>query len=54
MNIPVFEVVHSEDGMYDLYNNGVHVMSRIYVENILEYLSDKDELFEFKFVDESF
>lgn len=48
----VLKIIHRKDDVYDLFQNNNWIMSRGYVDNILEYLSKESKfgpvVFEFK------
>ncbi len=48
----VFKIIHRKNGVYDLFQDDIWVMSRGCVDDILEHISKKSEIapvvFEFK------
>lgn len=51
MNIPVVEIIHSKDGMYDVYIDSQWQVSRNHIDNVLQHLVDYVGTFTLKFKD---
>lgn len=50
-NIPEVEIVHSKDGVYDVYIDSQRQVSRNHIDNVLQYLADYINTFTLKFKD---
>lgn len=50
-HIPVVEIIHSKDGMYDVYINSQWQVSRNSIDNVLQHLADYVGTFTLKFKD---
>lgn len=53
-HIPEVLIIHSQDGVYDVYINDEWEMSRNHIDNILQYLSENIKTFTLKFEDRWF
>lgn len=51
MNIPVVEIIHSKDGVYDVYINSQWQVTRSSIDNVLQHLADYIGTFTLKFQD---
>lgn len=49
MNILVVEIIHSKDGVYDVYIDSQWQVSRNHIDNVLQYLADYVGTFTLKF-----
>lgn len=50
-NIPVVEIIHSKDGVYDVYIDSQWQVSRNHIDNVLQHLADYVGTFTLKFKD---
>ena len=50
-NIPMVEIVHSKDGVYDIYIDSQWQVSRNHIDNVLQHLADYVGTFTLKFKD---
>lgn len=50
-NIPVVEIIHSKDGVYDIYIDSQWQVSRNHIDNVLQHLADYVGTFTLKFKD---
>lgn len=50
-NIPEVEIVHSKDGVYDVYIDSQWQVSRNHIDNVLQHLADYVGTFTLKFKD---
>lgn len=50
-NIPVVEIVHSKDGVYDVYIDNQWQISYNHIDNVLQRLSNHIGTFTLKFKD---
>lgn len=53
-HIPEVLIIHSQDGVYDVYINDEWEISRNHIDNILQYLSENIKTFTLKFEDRWF
>lgn len=51
MDIPVVEIIHSKDGVYDAYIDSQWQVSRNHIDNVLQHLVDYVGTFTLKFKD---
>ena len=51
MNILVVEIIHSKDGVYDVYIDGQWQVSRNHIDNVLQHLAGYVGTFTLKFKD---
>lgn len=51
MNILVVEIIHSKDGVYDVYIDSQWQVSRNHIDNVLQHLADYVGTFTLKFKD---
>lgn len=50
-HIPVVEIIHSKDGVYDVYIDSKWQVSRNHIDNVLRHLADYIGTFTLKFKD---
>lgn len=50
-HIPVVEIIHSKDGIYDVYIDSQWQVSRNHIDNVLQHLADYVGTFTLKFKD---
>lgn len=50
-HIPVVEIIHSKDGVYDVYIDSQWQISRNHIDNVLQHLVDYVGTFTLKFKD---
>lgn len=50
-HIPIVEIIHSKDGVYDVYIDSQWQVSRNHIDNVLQYLANYIGTFTLKFKD---
>lgn len=50
-HIPIVEIIHSKDGVYDVYIDSQWQVSRNHIDNVLQHLADYVGTFTLKFKD---
>ena len=50
-HIPIIEIIHSKDGVYDVYIDGQWKVSYNHIDNVLQRLSNHIGIFTLKFKD---
>ena len=50
-HIPIVEIIHSKDGVYDVYIDSQWQVSRSHIDNVLQHLADYVGTFTLKFKD---
>lgn len=50
-HIPIVEIIHSKDGVYDVYIDSQWQVSRSHIDNVLQHLANYVGTFTLKFKD---